>query len=573
MQYIIDNFYAMYSNSFDSASKYAAQAAAIAHGHKWKGKEAYALMLQGVVFYLTSDPENALPKYLRAFAIFDSLQDHRGLAKVSNELAVFHRKHTGAEKALMYLDIAEVNASAIHDQTDLGTAYGHRAVILDGQGKVDEAFKLYEKVYEIRLNEKDSVGLGYVLLDLSSMALRKGDLEKSLTLIEQSTRIRKNIGDRQGVAVNLVNTGETYYSVKNFPKAIEYFKSCLEEATAIGYTDLVRYTFEQLASAYANIGDYKNAFIYQQRGKVYSDSLFTIERTKVLADLQTKYESDKKDHQILLQRAELRQMYTTIAALAILILAIVVILLLARNRHKREQLLLLKESELSIQEAYNLASVQSQEMERRRFAQDLHDGMGQLISALRLALISVHHDSTLEERVNVVGKAEKLLNEMHQEIRTIAFNLMPQTLVHHGLVPALREMADRVNQSGKITIRIQSFDLPERLSEVREISLYRIVQEWVNNVIKYSMATTIEVQLIGYENEINVMIEDNGDGFDPAVLNRSAGNGWKNMHSRMNLVKGSIDIDSKNGIRGTTLILKIPLTTQTHREQIAQIAR
>jgi two-component system, NarL family, sensor kinase len=236
-----------------------------------------------------------------------------------------------------------------------------------------------------------------------------------------------------------------------------------------------------------------------------------------------------------------------------------IILVLNRSRYKRQQELLIKEKEISVHEAYILASIQSQENERKRFAQDLHDGMGQLISALRLSLLSVNRDSSLEHRVTIVNKAEGLLNDMHREIRSIAFNLMPQTLVQHGLVPALKEMAERITSSGQILIRVSSFDVPERFTEVVEISLYRAIQEWINNVVKYSRARIIEVQLVGHDQEIAITIEDNGDGFDPSVLENSKGNGWKNIKSRLNLIKGAVDIDSLPERKSTTLILRVPV--------------
>jgi signal transduction histidine kinase len=148
---------------------------------------------------------------------------------------------------------------------------------------------------------------------------------------------------------------------------------------------------------------------------------------------------------------------------------------------------------------------------------------------------------------------------MHREIRSIAFNLMPQTLVQHGLVPALKEMSERINNSGQIIIRVTSFDIPHRLTEVQEISLYRVIQEWINNIVKYSGARTIEVQLVGHDQEITITIEDNGEGFDTVMLDASTGNGWKNIRSRVNLIKGVVDIDSQPGRRTTTLILRVPL--------------
>src|SRR5687768_3929523 len=101
-------------------------------------------------------------------------------------------------------------------------------------------------------------------------------------------------------------------------------------------------------------------------------------------------------------------------------------------------------------------------------------------------------------------------------------------------------MAKRISQSDKLHMRVSGFDLPARLNELQEISLYRVVQEWTNNSIKYSNATRIDVQLVGHEDEISLTVEDDGDGFAVALLENGTGNGWKNIQSRLNLVKATL---------------------------------
>jgi signal transduction histidine kinase len=576
VDYITDNYYSLYSADFDHALKLTRQAATISRKHKWKDKEAYNEMFQGVIYFLKGDYKSALPFFLTSYTIFDSLKHYDGLARVCNEMGVFYRRNMDVETSKTYLKKAEQFAKEANNKEELGTSLGHQATLLEREGKIEEADELYKRVYAIRREENDSIGLSYALLDMATMELRDNNIERALAYIEESTDIRKKIGDEQGVAVNLVNTGETYFSIKNYQTAIRYFEECLTLAMAIGYTDLVRHTYEQLAAAHVALNNYKKAFHYQQQSKAFNDSLYNIEKTKVIADLQTKYETDKKEQQIALQEAELseraaqiKQTYVVIGGLVITVVLVLIIFFLAKGRHKKQQELMRKEKELSVQEAYILASVQSQENERKRFAQDLHDGMGQLISALRLSLLSVNSNSSLEHRVEIVNQAEGLLNDMHHEIRSIAFNLMPQTLVQLGLVPALKEMSERINTSGQILVRIEYFDIPERLSEVQEISLYRAIQEWINNVVKYAKAKLIEVQLVGHESEIAVMIEDNGEGFDSNALETSTGNGWKNIKSRMNLIKGTVDVDSHAGRKGTTLILRVPYKIKINQEAAA----
>ncbi|MFT7034885.1 MAG: signal transduction histidine kinase [Cyclobacteriaceae bacterium] len=147
---------------------------------------------------------------------------------------------------------------------------------------------------------------------------------------------------------------------------------------------------------------------------------------------------------------------------------------------------------------------------------------------------------------------------MYVELKKICFNLMPHTLISAGVGEALIEFANRINLSQKITMHVMLFGMDQRLLQVQEISLYRISQEWVNNIIKYSDATKISVQITKDEEEITLLIEDNGIGFDKSLLQNDKGNGWENIASRANLIKGEVELDTVEGKKGTTLILNAP---------------
>ena len=252
----------------------------------------------------------------------------------------------------------------------------------------------------------------------------------------------------------------------------------------------------------------------------------------------------------------------------IISILLIVISILLRSRYLRKQQLASQERVLAVQEAYIKATIESQESERKRVAQDLHDGMGQLISALRMTVSNLPAATGTEEKIKAVEKSEKILNDMHREVRAVAFNLMPQTLIQYGLVPALQEMASRLHESTGVVVKISSFDLQQRLSEVQEISMYRIVQEWINNVLKYAEATKIEVDLVADDDEIRLTIEDNGKGFDPNTLISADGNGWKNIQSRTGLLKGAINIDSTPQRKGSTLMIHFPIALSAIKEPI-----
>ncbi|MFY0652115.1 MAG: hypothetical protein JXQ96_08790 [Cyclobacteriaceae bacterium] len=215
----------------------------------------------------------------------------------------------------------------------------------------------------------------------------------------------------------------------------------------------------------------------------------------------------------------------------------------------------------SNQELMMNAIVKGQEDERKRFAQDLHDGFGQLISSLNLNLKSLETTKTTdtEKRIGIFNVSKSILEEMYVELKNICFNLMPQTLIAVGVGDALREFASRINKSEKIRLNVSFFQMDDRLEQVQEISFYRISQEWINNIIKYSDATVIDLQITKDDNEITLIIEDNGSGFEKRLLTSGKGNGWKNISSRASLIKGEVELDTTPGFKGNTFILNAPV--------------
>ncbi|HYG01370.1 MAG TPA: ATP-binding protein [Chryseosolibacter sp.] len=448
-------------------------------------------------------------------------------------------------------------------------SYNNIAVAYGASGMVDSAKYFVSKGIAVAQKSQDMQTLANSYFILGTIYSNAGEYEAAIEQYLKAKPIREKVGNPLFIVSDLYTMADLYHKTGDYKKGIETGLEALKIAEKFGLTLKFEPTYLALAKNYEGIQDHKRASQYYRLHANAKDTVYRNANARAIAEMQTKYETVEKEKQlvehqvkIIEQQARINRTYLAIIGLIITIIVLVLVFSLIRSRMKRREQALENEKEIEIREAHIHATIQSQESERKRFAQDLHDGMGQLISALRLALNSVHTKSSIEDRVAVTEKGEKILNAMHDEIRGIAFNLMPQTLVKHGLVPALCEMCDRINDSKKIRIQVQSLDMPERLDEVYEVSLYRVIQEWINNIIKYADATSIQVQLTGYEDECNILIEDDGKGFNPLLLEQGHGNGWRNIKSRINLIKSSIEIDSREGYNGTTTIIKVPMKTR-----------
>lgn len=201
--------------------------------------------------------------------------------------------------------------------------------------------------------------------------------------------------------------------------------------------------------------------------------------------------------------------------------------------------------------------VDTQEFERRRFAEDLHDSLGQMLSALKINIAAL--GTHLLDNSELYHKSIDLLDSAIQELRTISHNLMPSSLEQLGLSSALKELCKIMSTTNHIQIHYQTFGNKISLDKSFEITLYRVVQELLNNSFKHSNCKTIYLQLFYYSDSILLMYEDDGNGFDlQEVQKKSKGIGLKNIEHRIKLINGSIHFESKKN-KGFLCSIEIPI--------------
>ena len=565
VKYALQNAYSLYSENLEKADSIFAWVVNVSHSQNWPEQKAYGHLYQGITYYLDGQYPQAHRNYYQALAAFDSLGSDSGKGRTYNELGVFYHKTDETKKAFAVLDSAYHFCRKAGDIQGMGTAQEHRASFLFRQQKYAEAKPYIDEVLEIREKQQDSVGLSYVYLNLAEYYTATKAYEEALKMVRRSTHLRKALGDTQGVIVNAVITGEIWMSRQDYGEAIKHLKNGQRRAHSIGYTDLERYAAKMLEKCYVALNNYQEAYAYVRESARIKDSLFNLEKARAVSELETQYETERKEQKIALQEAELSEQDALLerntifmAALALTVLLLVVIYFLARYRFRKKRELMQREQELRLQKTQIEATLRSQEEERKRVARDLHDGFGQLLSTLRMHLDAA--DEHLQQATPPsLAQAEKLLDQMHKEIRRSAFNLMPQVLIQGGLMPALQELAARLNEAGRLKVAVTAYAMEQRLPEQQEVALYRIVQEWLTNVVKYAEARSIQVQLVRHEDELSITIEDDGWGFDPSTLEKGKGNGWRNIQLRLQMIQATGEVDSRPDMAGTTFMIHCPL--------------
>lgn len=201
--------------------------------------------------------------------------------------------------------------------------------------------------------------------------------------------------------------------------------------------------------------------------------------------------------------------------------------------------------------------IEAVERERKRIAIDLHDGLGQLLSTVKLN-VSALEDQIQPEDEQIYDTALNLLDEACTEVREISHNMMPSTLIRMGFLPALKESAAQINKSGKIQVSIHAETYQAYPDESRDVALYRACQELLNNVIKYSGANEVIIKLVQTDSRLFISIKDDGKGFDTELLHSSTGIGWSNIYSRIGMLNGNVEVHSILN-EGTTVKIDVPV--------------
>jgi signal transduction histidine kinase len=201
--------------------------------------------------------------------------------------------------------------------------------------------------------------------------------------------------------------------------------------------------------------------------------------------------------------------------------------------------------------------IQGQELERSRMAKDLHDGLGGMLSGIKLNLSSMKGNMIIQENdAQLFNKSIVQLDNAITEMRRVAHNMMPEALLKFGLREAVQDYCDGINESNAVKMKFTPIGLHQPLEKPTEVILYRIIQELSNNAIKHAAAKNIFIQLNKHDQGITLTIEDDGSGFNSTQITKGAG--LQNVQSRVDYLKGNMEINSSPG-EGAAFTIEIPL--------------
>jgi two-component system, NarL family, sensor kinase len=408
-----------------------------------------------------------------------------------------------------------------------------------------------------------------------------GDYNGAIAEYHKVIKEAKFLGNQFQTFTSQKMIGFCYLKLEDYRKAREYFLLALPPSVEGGYIKEKLEILTNLVVVEEQLNNKPSAFLYLKELTRVKDSIGTEATKKAIAEIENQYQAAQKQEAII-QLQKDKQLQTLVldkqtlsikqkSLLNYFLFSILGLLLLAafvgfRNLRHRQQLARQKEALhkqhiRELEKDRQLVAVDSmlkgQEEERTRLAKDLHDGLGGMLSGVKFSLMNMKSDLIIKhENVAVFERSLDMLDSSIRELRRVAHNMMPETLVKFGLDEALKDYCNNINTAQILEVKYQSFGMEERLESNTEIIIYRIVQELFANIFKHAEASEVLVQIVREGNRIAIAVEDNGKGFDTKKLEVSKGAGWANIRSRVDYLKGKLDLHSEAG-KGTSVNIEL----------------
>lgn len=530
----------------------------------------------GATYISMRQHEKALEYQLQIIPLYEKLNNQIKLSTLYSNLSYTYSNIKQYKKAIEYGEMSLRIGRAIKNDYSITTTLVNLSTVYILVGEVQRAVNALDEARAIAKRTNNQYALLITSLNLGDASIKLGNFSKLETYYDEALVLAKKLGDQESVVIALRGKALDNFYKKKIGEAELFVNQSLQLAMADNMIDQIGKAYTVLADIAVLKGDFKTNNYYAIKSDSIRNLLLNESIAENIQELEAKYESEKKEQQIkdLTQAAEIKDLSIKQNRLFNFILvgsliAVLAIALLTRRTLQQKKRILEKENALNQSRITELekekqlmaseAVIKGQDEERGRLAKDLHDGLGGLLSGVKFSLANMKSTVILDaDSALVFERSLDMLDHSISELRRVAHNMMPEVLVKFGLSEALKSYCDRMRESQIFKIDFQSIGMDERLSSNTEIFVYRIVQELLNNTAKHAKATQVLVQLARQNSEVSITVEDNGIGFEKPGVD-TAGIGWANIRSRVDYLKGKLDVQSSRG-QGTSVHITIPVS-------------
>lgn len=512
--------------------------------------------------------EDALKNYLLALSIYEKKNSLKNQTTVINNIGNVYSYLGMDDKALEYFNKAKDNSIKLDDKKGQSEAFNNIAIIYANEGKLKEALDYFKFSLNIEKDLKDKRGIAESANNVGSVFYYMQEIDSALYYIRYSVAIEKSIKNYTAVSSSYNNIATILIENNRADEAKKYIDSAYSIAVEAKTTTDIEAALETYSNYFEAKNDLKSALLFQKKYNAFKDSTLNIETRNRVAELEIKYETEKKENQILQQRAEIAEKDLQVKRRNTLIfgslgLALILGLLgyLLYNQQKLKNRQLIKEGELKSA----LARIETQnklQEQRLRISRDLHDNIGAQLTFIISSIDNLKYGFTdISEKLNTkLSGISRFTSQTIYELRDTIWAMNKESITYDDLKARIAnfiEQAKNASERTQFNFNIEdNVDQSHVFTSVEGMNMYRIIQEAVNNALKYALADKIEVNISREKNQYHIEISDNGKGYDPAST--EMGNGLNNMKKRSREIGGDIAFISKID-KGTKVILNLPV--------------
>lgn len=517
----------------------------------------------GIIYQYTGQFDKQLEYSLRVLKILERRKQMEKLSAMYHNIANAYYNLTQFRKSIDYCLLS----LKLNKQTR-SNAYINRVYASLGQTyamlkNTDSALYYYYSAITESINLNDKYAEAAIYGYMANAYAARNDFKEMLKVAEKSLLLSKELKSRQMLASSLSDVAYASYLNGDNIAAKKNINAALDIAEKDSLKEELRNIYTVLSFIAARDGDFKTSYRANQKKDSIQESLLNEQVIKSTTELEKKYESEKKDNQIILQKAQLtKRRILNFVFLGSATIILVIFMLSYRTYLQKQKLQQQRINELETQQQLTAteAVLKGEEQERTRLAKDLHDGLGGMLSGIKYSFNTMKGNLIMTPENNqAFERSMDMLDSSIKEMRRVAHNMMPEALVKFGLDTALKDFCNDINQSGALQVSYQSIGLYNvAIDQTTAITVYRIVQELINNTMKHAAAKTAIVQITKTDGHLSVTVEDDGKGFDVSRLKHSGGIGWNNIQNRLEFLKATLDVQSSKE-KGTSVFIELDI--------------
>lgn len=522
----------------------------------------------GTIYMAKDDYEKASAYYYQSIAVGESAQPPVNMGHVYSNLGgLLTQLGRDPRSVNYYLDKAKKAALAHNDYALLSKVYNNKGFSFNSKKQWDSSLYYFNKVAQISREHQLSEAEFLSQLNIGIVYLEKKEPRTAIPHLLEARSLQSYAKPNHSNML-LGALGNAYLQMGDYQQAESLLLEQYRQAIESGRQATRRDAHYNLSRLYGATKAYDQAYRHAWSYIMLNNDLGGEEIIQNVNKQEVSFRTAEKDRDLLEKKliieAQKRSIEQKNRWLVIIISGTIIFLLLlliviktyrSRQRHMKQKFYALQQR----REIERLkATIEGEERERNRIARDLHDGIGGLIAAVQINVRALGKEIHILQSSDMYHDTNEILEEASTELRKTAHNMLPSVLLHQSLEDAINDFCRYVKQDKRLDIDAQMHGDMNLLPDSYKITIYRIVQELIHNIIKHAHATQVLVQLVLELPLFSITIEDNGIGFDLKDKVYDKGIGLTNIRTRVENMQGAFSLDTEPG-KGCSVYIELDI--------------